>query len=89
MWWDIIPFFGAPKDPARADLDTTALSVMKTTLALPSIPCRESALHGLGHWHLYYPNQVEEIIDDARRNARAWSPELTAYAEQARTGYVL
>ena len=89
MWWDIIPVFGAPNDPARAVFDDTALSVMKTILSLPSTACRESALHGLAHWQLYYPDRVRQIIDDARRDANGWSPELTAYAESARIGRVL
>ena len=89
MWWDIIPFFGNPDDATHRDVDAMALSVMDRTLALDSLACRESALHGLGHWHARYPTRVEEIIDDALDRARAWPPELIAYAGMARTGCVL
>jgi len=62
---------------------------MDQTLALDSLACRESALHGLGHWHARYPQGVEQIIDDALGRAQAWPPDLLAYARIARTGCVL
>lgn len=90
MWWDIIPFYGDPEgDESRRELDETALGVMGKTLALDSLACRESALHGLGHWHSRYAAQVETIIDDAMRRAVGWPPDLATYARSARTGCVL
>ncbi len=62
---------------------------MRRTLDLSSDACRESALHGLGHWHLEYPQQVEAIIDrflDSHPDLRS---ELKAYARAARKGRVL
>jgi hypothetical protein len=50
MFWDINPFVGAPDDPSHRELDAAALRAMDETLALDSLPCQESALHGLGHW---------------------------------------
>jgi hypothetical protein len=44
MWWDIIPFFAAPGDATRAELDEAALSVMEEILTLESLACRESAI---------------------------------------------
>jgi hypothetical protein len=89
MWWDIIPFFGAPDDPSRQKLDEAALSVMQKTLSLDSLACRESALHGLGHWQHCYPERVGEIIDRALSGAKGWPRELTDYARDARRGCVL
>jgi hypothetical protein len=89
MWWDIIPFSGAPDDLERRSLDEAALTVMREILALPSEACRESALHGLGHWQRAYPAQVLTIIDGALRDAADWSPELIQYARSARTGCIL
>lgn len=89
MWWDIIPFIGAPRDPARKTLDSAALAVMEAILSIDSIACRESALHGLGHWHSGYPDQIGGIIDRALKDAQAWPSELTAYAQSARCGCVL
>jgi hypothetical protein len=43
--------------------DPDILQVMGSTLQLDSIACRESALHGLGHWQHQYPQRVGEIID--------------------------
>ncbi len=89
MWWDLIPLFGSAQDPSRRAIDAAALEVMERTLVLPSNACRENALHGLGHWKVCYPERVEEIIADALSRADDWSPELVAYARNARTGCVL
>jgi hypothetical protein len=89
MWWDIVPFSGAPNDPKRAELDTAALSVMEEILSIESLPCRESALHGLGHWQPCYPQQVGDIIDRALDRSNAWPATLKTYALSARSGCVL
>jgi len=89
MWWDIIPFTGAPHDPEHRELDAAALSVMETILSLASVACQESALHGLGHWCSSYPDRVGAIIDHALARAHGWPPALTAYAQSARRGCVL
>lgn len=69
MWWDLFPAHGQPDKPTYADLDAELLGVMKLTLALDSVACQESALHGLGHWQMYYPAFVHEAVDEflARR----------------------
>ena len=89
MFWDINPFFGAPDDPSHRELDAAALRVMAETLALDSLPCKESALHDLGHWRRHYPKPVEEIIDRAMHRQADWPEELLAYAGYAKSGYVL
>lgn len=89
MWWDLFPSWGEPGDPSRAELDGVVLAVLRTILHLPSTPCRESALHGLGHWQMHYPAQVEHIIDEFLHTGGKISPELRAYALNARRGYIL
>jgi len=89
MWWDIIPIAGRPDDPARKKFDQDILRVMEWTLQLDSIPCRESALHGLGHWQHHYPKQVGEIIDKFSMSQRELPEKLRAYMMNAYTGYVL
>ncbi len=90
MFWDINPFFAAPSDPSHRELDAAALHVMEETLALDSLACKESALHGLGHWRPSYPEPVAEIIDRAVREKKTgWPPELLTYAGYAKTGCVL
>lgn len=89
MWWDILPLAGAPEDPSRRQIDAAALSVMEATLGLDSVACRESALHGLGHWHRAYPERIGEIIERALRGSAAWPPALARYAAIAKTGCVL
>ena len=89
MWWDILPIIGQPDDPERQALDQEILGVMESTLRLDSIPCQESALHGLGHWQRQYPLQVTKIIDTFLKNQDSAPEELRTYAMNARTGCIL
>jgi hypothetical protein len=89
MWWDIIPIYGKPNDPVWKEFDRDILQVMESTLHLDSIACRESALHGLGHWQHYYPERVGEIIDRFSMAHRELPEKLEAYMINAYTGYVL
>ena len=89
MWWDIMPIYGKPEDPTRSEMDATILGVMESALQLDSIPCRESALHGLGHWQPQYPERVGEIIDKFSMTRPALPEKLRAYMINAYTGYVL
>lgn len=85
MWWDIFPFWGSLVGEPR--FDDLFLDVMEATLALPSDPCREAALHGLGH--IPAPRERAQAIIDvfltAHRDLRA---ELRQYAEAARSGCI-
>ena len=89
MWWDIAPLYGKSGDPAREALDDTALGVMEKCLSLPSPACQEGALHGLGHWRHAYPERVESVINAFLESSPSLSPELRAYARNARGGHVL
>ncbi len=97
MWWDIFPTWGRPDDAVCTDRDAALLDVMARTLTLDSPACRESALHGLGHWHLNYPSETERLIDrflafegvpGAGPGGAELDPALEAYALAARTGCV-
>lgn len=89
MWWDLIPIYGKPDDPTRKELDQDILRVLESTLQLDSIACRESALHGLGHWQHQYPEKVGEIIDKFSMRQGELPEKLRAYMINAYTGYVL
>lgn len=89
MWWDIIPISGHPQDPARKGFDQDILRVLESTLQLDSIACRESALHGLGHWQHEYPERVGEIIDKFSMSHQELPEKLQVYMINAYTGYVL
>ena len=89
MWWDILPVIGQPKLPARQAFDQTCLEVMAAALALDSDACQESALHGLGHWAPYYPQQVSAIVDAYLQLPRPLRPALQQYALSAQRGCVL
>ena len=92
MWWDIIPIHGHPSAPLRspkAKIDEVCLDVMAQILKLNSDACRESALHGLGHWSLYYENDTTGIIDHFLARERNLAPGLRRYAQQTRSGAIL
>lgn len=88
MWWDALPIYGKPDDTAHAAPDMECLQVMEQTLHLDNIACQESALHGLGHWQMYYPEKIMGIIDRFLTSHRVLLPELENYALAARVGSV-
>jgi hypothetical protein len=89
MWWDLFPLGGKPDTASHKIMGNTAVGVMADILALDSLACQESALHGLGHWQSAYPQEVTAIIDRFLERNRALRPELITYAQSARCGCVL
>jgi hypothetical protein len=89
MWWDAFPLRGQPEDPARREIDSACLWVMEATLAFPSIACQESALHGLGHWRMSYPDRCHTIVSEFLAGQLRLLPELREYALRALEGRVL
>lgn len=89
MWWDLFPVFGKPEEPVWAKFDTTVLDVMEAILEIESEACRESALHGLGEWHCYYPDQVHTTVDKFIWKHRKIRTALRNYAYAAMHGDVL
>jgi hypothetical protein len=87
MWWDILPIHGKPDDPERTDFDAEVLRVLPQLLSIPHDACRESALHGVSEWQLYYPS-IGGIVDDFLFHTPNLRPELVAYAQRARVGAV-
>jgi hypothetical protein len=85
MWWDVFPRHGIPARTAFNSLDKAILDTLEKILWLDSIPCKESALHGLGHWHVGNPMSVEGVIDRGEPQI----PEiLKRYAASAKVGSV-
>jgi hypothetical protein len=89
MWWDIFPLVGKPENSARREIDEACLSVMETTLQLPSIACQESALHGLGHWGSSYPDRCHGIISNFIQRHGILRRELLEYAKRAKERNIL
>ncbi len=88
MWWDVFPTWGQPNEAECADRDRALLEVMGRALALDSVACKESALHGLGHWHMHYPAETARIIEQFLERETDPGPELLAYARSAGAGCV-
>ena len=90
MWWDMMPVGPDPtsRDASRRPLDEELLAVMTALLEIPHDACRESALHGLGHWTFKHAPAIAAIDAFLARSADL-RPELLAYAKAARTGCIL
>jgi hypothetical protein len=88
MWWDVFPTWGQPGEAIHADRDAALLEVMGRALELDSEACRESGLHGLGHWHMHYPTQTSKIIQRFLDRETNLGPALLAYARSAGAGCV-
>jgi hypothetical protein len=88
MWWDSLPIYGCPELPERAAFDREVQAVFGQLLAIPHDACRESALHGIGHWVIAYPRLAEVALEFVRQNV-GLRPELAAYARAASHGCVL
>jgi len=89
MFWEGFPCVALPGDAHRQELQLETLAVMERILALNSIACVESALHGLGHARISHPGQVEQIIDRYLASGRCATADIAAYAKAARCGCVL
>jgi hypothetical protein len=88
VWWDVFPTWGRPGNPDYVEVDRELLGAMRQILSLGSVACQESALHGLGHWHLNYAADVENAIDEYVARQTALTPELRQYAEAAQQGCI-
>ncbi len=88
MWWDVFPIHGHPKEPRFSELDRAILGLLKKILKIDSVACRESALHGLGHWAFHYPGEVKEIVNAFLAEHPYIKPELREYALNASWGNV-
>jgi hypothetical protein len=89
MYWDVCPFYGQSENQRQCEADEECLRVMGVTLQIDHDACRESALHGLGHWALAYPARTDSIIDQwfkAKKNFLR--RELLDYARKAKVGNV-
>lgn len=88
MWWDVIPLFGGLDHPELFPINDAVLHVFEEVLKLKSEACLESALHGLGHWHMYASERVTPIVRRFLAARTDISPALRAYAFRAAVGYV-
>jgi hypothetical protein len=86
MWWDVLPYHGTHTGRA---FNEALLGVLERQLLIRNEACRESALHGLGHWAPHSRRTVQRIVDRfLRRTHGRLSPWLRDYARKARRGGV-
>jgi hypothetical protein len=88
MWLDELLDRFRPAKLSLSQLDRELISVLGSVLNIPHDACRESALHGIGHWVGRYP-ELAVIVDKFLSGTPGLRPELAVYAERARAGNVL
>jgi hypothetical protein len=88
MWFDEALDRFRPERLTQVQLETDLVGVLRAILAIPHDACRESALHGIGHWVRHIP-QLADLVDQLLAGVPGLRPELIAYAESARAGTVL
>jgi hypothetical protein len=88
MWFDVLLDRFNPERLMQAQLEADLIGTLCVILAIPHDACRESALHGIGHWVRHYP-QLADMADQLLSVTPGLRPELIAYAESARAGDVL
>jgi hypothetical protein len=88
MLWDIFIVYGN-RDKAMEPLNRASLKVIERALKLKNWAVIEGALHGLGHFEQYYPEETRRIADTYLSTANEWPRELVAYAMAARDGCIL
>jgi hypothetical protein len=85
MIWDMDSIQYAVKIES---LVVPVFGVLEQILALPSLACKESVLHGLGHLYWKHPEDVERIIDSFLARREDVPEELLSYARSARSGCI-
>jgi hypothetical protein len=88
MWWDNCPLPFSAVVSEKLQVTAAVFDVLRETLRLPSLACREAALHGLGHLYGEHPSEVERIVDHFLAREPRMPRELRHYALAARTGCV-
>jgi hypothetical protein len=93
MWWDLLwyrwvfNFRNAPGEATSNPFYAEILLILRRILAIPHDACRESALHGIGHWVRSYP-QISGAVDEFLAVTPGLRAEFTEYARRARLGHV-
>lgn len=88
MFWDINALGCLEGTDDEGRLADCVFSVLADTLRLPHLACQEAAIHGYGEFSCFYPERVEEAMDEFVATEIP-SAALRAYAENARIGYIL
>jgi hypothetical protein len=89
MWWDFLAHHAdSPEGRIGSDMDSEMLATMERILRLNHETCTRSALHGLGHWQHYCPDEATAIIDRFLTSNPNLDQELRTYALNARAGRV-
>jgi hypothetical protein len=83
MWWRVLPRHGIPYNERLASADRLILDILGEVILLDNLACKESALRGLGLWHIAYPGEVEKLIED---RSDSIPDALRKYAAQASAG---
>jgi hypothetical protein len=92
MWWEYVFMVASPSlnsfvaDPALRD---AFILVMREILDIENDNCRMSALHGLGHLAMKYPDRIEPIIEQFIVEKAPLPSRIVDYAIACKHGDIL
>lgn len=86
MWWDIFPRHGVPSSKDYDEIDQAILEVLRSILTSNNSACVESAIHGLSHWMISYPEIATEILESCSSKVPV---ALKSYYQSALSGDVI
>ncbi|MFM9956682.1 MAG: hypothetical protein ACKVZJ_01290 [Phycisphaerales bacterium] len=91
MMWDMDCLPGRPdeNDPDAEAMTNAVFEVLDRALEIDQAACQESALHGLGELHHWYPDRVRSVLRPRLQGRRFARSELADYAKQAIEGNVM
>jgi hypothetical protein len=89
IWWDLIWHeLCLLDDKPEPRIAVEIVVALGRQLTIPHDACRESALHGIGHWVKTIP-EVAGLVDDFLAANPDLRPELVEYAKNVKTGRVM
>ena len=81
-WFDLMPLHG--RREVADNINMEFLDVFRKVLTIDSEICQEGALSGLGSWCLYFPMEVNAILDEFITNNPNLREELRETVSLAR-----
>lgn len=88
MWWDLFCASPTTNTIDQKKIELSILSLLEELLAIEHIAIQESALHGLGHRQVCFPEEVESAVDRFLSTNKNLPEKLLGYAQSARSGCV-
>lgn len=83
MWWDVLPMPVHLDESSQIKIGLFVVKLLGQLLEVDHLASKEAALHGLGHWQLFCPDEAIAEIDSRQQ----YIPDvLRRYAIESKSG---